>query len=339
MANFPETNANLPTVDKDGGAIDNNNPLTLEDITVREIARTDPVLGMPPDRDLTDPLRSPINTALRALFLRDIFMYDKIVALENVDNTVSDATTSQKGIVELATDAEARGRSRTDLVITPSGLDAALNALPAPTAPEVLRATTFREGIIEIATAGEADGKTDNIRAMTALLVERRIQASLPERATTTRQGIAEIATQAEVNSGSDNERFVTSETLKNANFLANIVPAATAIISNNANPSGTSYDVRRNIVIGRMLFLEIVLSGQISSGSIWTIGGGAWRIMSSSVYLNTPREYMVVRITNSQSNDHYLVGNVRHNSDNTQFQVSHNMNANDIILITAILH
>ena len=67
---------------------------------------------------------------------------------------IVDATTSIKGIVELATDAETQALSSTTLVITPSNLGA-------------LNASTTQKGLTAFATAAEVTAGTSTTKAIT----------------------------------------------------------------------------------------------------------------------------------------------------------------------------
>ncbi len=81
-----------------------------------------------------------------------------------LDATVPDATTTAKGKVELATDAEAQAGADTERVVTPASLASRT-------------ATTTRAGLVEKATQAEADAGTDSERYVTPALVKRRIDA------------------------------------------------------------------------------------------------------------------------------------------------------------------
>ncbi|WP_374381960.1 phage tail fiber protein [Dongia sp.] len=69
---------------------------------------------------------------------------------------IVDATTTLKGLVELATDAETQALASTTLVITPSNLGA-------------LSASTSQKGLVQLATDTDVSGETDNTKAITAL--------------------------------------------------------------------------------------------------------------------------------------------------------------------------
>ena len=74
-----------------------------------------------------------------------------------------DASSTVKGIVELATATETQTGTDNVRAVTPAGL-ASRNA------------TATRTGLVERATQAEADAGTDNVRFMTASLVKRRIE-------------------------------------------------------------------------------------------------------------------------------------------------------------------
>ncbi|NKD86678.1 hypothetical protein HEQ63_10885 [Haematospirillum jordaniae] len=72
-----------------------------------------------------------------------------------------DASTTVKGLVELATTAEARAGSSTHLAVTPAGLKAAMDAATIPAATPTTR------GIVRLATADEVRAGTDAEKAVT----------------------------------------------------------------------------------------------------------------------------------------------------------------------------
>lgn len=71
-----------------------------------------------------------------------------------------DASTTVKGLVELATTTEARAGSSSQLAVTPSGLKAAIDAATIP-------ATTSTPGIVRLATADEVKAGADAEKAIT----------------------------------------------------------------------------------------------------------------------------------------------------------------------------
>lgn len=88
----------------------------------------------------------------------------KGIADAAVAGTAPNASTTVRGIVELATDAETVTGTDVTLAATPSGVKAAINAYvpPAPSA-----ATATAQGIVELATDAEATTGTDTTRAVT----------------------------------------------------------------------------------------------------------------------------------------------------------------------------
>ena len=186
MANFEQTLSDLPNVDKDGNAINSGNPLTLEDLLVRIIDFTDPVLGLRAGETLDDHTASPYNWALLGLFLRDIFLEDKINNID-VPDSVADATTTLRGIIELATVAEAIGLSDQFRAITPHLLGEALRGVNA-------QATMSRRGTAEITTQAEARSGTDNERIMTSLRTLDFLRNGTGAGADTTRKGTVQRA-------------------------------------------------------------------------------------------------------------------------------------------------
>ena len=164
MADFNQNESDLPTIDKDGVAISDENPLTLEDLLVRIIERTDPVLGIPGSGILTDASVSPINWSLLGLFLRDIFLQQQI---DNIN--IESATTEQEGIAEIANLIEARGgidnlRIMTSALI----LDFLRNGLN-------VEATEELKGTIQLATQGEVNTGAEDKKAVTPATLAQRL--------------------------------------------------------------------------------------------------------------------------------------------------------------------
>ena len=111
-----QTAANLPTVDKDGNAITNDNPLELEDIEVEVPDRSQIIFGIDTLSQLVDSDASPVGWALLGLYLRDLYLDQKI------DNaTPPDASETTKGILKLATQALAEAGVDDLTAITPLG--------------------------------------------------------------------------------------------------------------------------------------------------------------------------------------------------------------------------
>ncbi len=115
-----------------------------------------------------------------------------------------DASTTERGIVELATDAETQAGTDTERAVTPASLSSR-------------KATTGRTGLVRRATEAQADTGTNTSRYMTPALVKRRIDAIpqyTPPDASTTERGIVELATGTETQAGTDTERAVTPASL-----------------------------------------------------------------------------------------------------------------------------
>ena len=106
-----------------------------------------------------------------------------------------DASTTERGVVELATNAETQTGTDATRAVTPTGLASRT-------------ATEGRAGLVEKATQAEAAAGTDTSRYMTPDLVKRRIDA-IPD-ASMTVKGLVERATQAEADAGTDTTRYMT---------------------------------------------------------------------------------------------------------------------------------
>jgi len=110
-----------------------------------------------------------------------------------------DATATNKGLVELATDAEVTTGSDTERAVTPAGLH-----------QKTASATAI--GLVELATNAETITGTDTARAVTPANLAAKV-------ASTTAAGIAEIATAAEINTGTDTGRTISPDSLAGSNF------------------------------------------------------------------------------------------------------------------------
>lgn len=121
--------------------------------------------------------------------------FDQNTDLVDSLGTAPDGTTTVKGKVELATDAEALALTSDVVVLTPGNLGAVI-------------ASATQQGIVELATDAETQTGTDATRAVTP--------ASLAATtATATRSGLVELATDAEAKTGSDTARAVTAANLR----------------------------------------------------------------------------------------------------------------------------
>ncbi|WP_439668378.1 Bacteriophage large tail fiber protein [Cupriavidus necator] len=104
------------------------------------------------------------------------------------------ATTTVRGVVELADNTETQTGTDATRAVTPAGLASRT-------------ATDTRTGLVELATNTETQTGTDASRAVTPAGLASRT-------ATEARTGLLEIATQTEVDTGTDDARAVTSKKL-----------------------------------------------------------------------------------------------------------------------------
>jgi hypothetical protein len=107
-----------------------------------------------------------------------------------------ESSTTQKGLVELATDAETQNDATTDKAITPSGLATRL-------------ATEILAGILEVATTAEANALTADDKIITP--------AKIPI-ASSTQKGITEYSTDAEAQAGTSTTLAITPANLAAVN-------------------------------------------------------------------------------------------------------------------------
>ena len=108
-----------------------------------------------------------------------------------IQEATPDASTTVKGVVELATAAETQTGTDATRAVTPAGLAS-------------LAATEGRAGLVERASQSEADTGTDTSRYMTPAHVKRRIDQEATPDATTTVKGKVELATNTETQTGTD---------------------------------------------------------------------------------------------------------------------------------------
>lgn len=134
------------------------------------------------------------------------------------------ATTTNAGVIEIATDAEVQAGEATQLALTPANIKA-------------LTATANRAGIVKLASAAQTiaatsasvattpagvkaafdDRLADDATTISGTSTEKVVTpAGLSARtATTARKGIIELATEAEAKAGTDSSRAITPATLK----------------------------------------------------------------------------------------------------------------------------
>ena len=146
---------------------------------------------------------------------------------ETITNILSDpsnlpnASETERGIIEIATQAEVDAGTDTERAVTPSTLQQSITTILSD--PANLPVASFtQQGVIEIATQTEVDAGTDTERAVTPATLSASVTNILSDPnnlpfATETQRGIAEIATQAEVDAGTDDEKIVTPAKLSSS--------------------------------------------------------------------------------------------------------------------------
>jgi hypothetical protein len=133
-----------------------------------------------------------------------------------------DASETNKGIVELATDLEAAAGADTTRAVTPANLAAAVPG-------HVPDASASTKGKVELALDAEAVTGTDTTRAVTPANLAAAVTTHVAA-ATTTTAGKSELATDAEAIAGADTTRTITPASL--AATLAAYVPAASETVA-----------------------------------------------------------------------------------------------------------
>ena len=174
--------------------------------------------------------------------------------------TPPNATTGQRGIVELAENSEVRTGSDTSRAVTPAGLDSRT-------------ATTARTGILSLATTSLADAGTNTTTIMTPALVTRVVGLGpTPPNATIGQRGIVELAEDSEVRTGTDSERAVTPAGLDSRTATT----ARTGILSL-ATTSLADQGTNTTTAITPALLARIVASvsgGSVPVGTLIDYGG-----------------------------------------------------------------
>ena len=226
---------------------------------IEAILTTDPVQGDPPG--FSGTLTGKINIVLFHIVNRTRWLKDTLAAL-NI--TVPNASTTTKGIAEIATKTEAEAATDTTRITPPRRVLDLLRATVAA-ATETVRGTVLRatqsevdagnentkyitsaalqqklnetvpsqvgnasesgRGIIEIVDNTEAEGGTDDTRAMTPAKTQRYLRGPNAQ-TTTTRRGTAELTTKSEAEGGTDNTRMMTS--LRTKEFIQHANAQAT---------------------------------------------------------------------------------------------------------------
>lgn len=168
-----------------------------------------------------------------------------------------DATTTTKGIVELATNTETTTGTDTSRATTPAGVKAAIDAR---------NATTTKQGMVELATNTETTTGTDSTRATTPAGVKAALDA---RSATTTTKGMVELATNTETINGTDSTRAVTPASLQAK--LDEYIPHGTKMLFvQNAVPTGWLFYGTNN---DRVLINTTGADGGATGGS-WIFAG-----------------------------------------------------------------
>lgn len=176
-----------------------------------------------------------------------------------------DTSTTQTGIVELATSGETVAGTDTFRAVTPAGLASAfLNNVASEADP----------GTVELATTTEASTGTDTSRATTAAGVKAAIDART---ATETAAGIVELATVAEAVAGTDTVRAVTPAGVKAVLDKAwtAYTPVLTAATTN-PNLGTTPIRNAAYLIQGKLLFWRAILQ---SEGTGVSAGSGAYAL------------------------------------------------------------
>ncbi|MGX4726167.1 gp53-like domain-containing protein [Pseudomonas corrugata] len=230
------------------------NAVTEELLNVIESA------GLTPDEDNNAQLLAAVNSKIAAA----------------IPSAPPDASTTVKGLVELATDAETQAGVDALRAVTPA-------ALTARTASET------RAGIIELATAAETQSGIDAVRAVTPATLASRT-------ATDTRAGIVELATDAETQAGVDTARAITPASLASRTATESrlgIVQLATSAEAVAGADSSKAISVLR---VWQAITSRFATQGQVDTGTDDStmvtpkkIKNGVAYVLGSSGYVSLP--------------------------------------------------
>ena len=169
------------------------------------ILTTDNVQGDPPGT--TGTLTGPINIALQKIVNTLLYLKNRV---DNLNLTAANASTTARGIIEIATLAESRTGTDTQRAVTPAGTAAAIQNADLT----VANASTTARGIIEIATTNEATNATDTSRAMTPSNTRAAIDDRVPD-ASETESGKVQFATNAEAQNANNSSTAMTPQRTK----------------------------------------------------------------------------------------------------------------------------
>lgn len=225
---------------------------------------------------------------------------------DNVVLKTDHASADARGIVELATPAEAQAGTDAERAVTPAGLEARIGDIPSAVSPP--NASKSRKGLVELATHGEAQGGTDDVRAVTPAGLASRT-------ATTTRTGLVELATVTEAKGGTDSDRAVTPAGLKGAidvaGGLTGVTTAKSATYNVTTADDGKTVEVDAsagaqtvnlpNLGASANGFTLTVVKTDSSSNTVTADGHGGDTINGATTYvLGTQWEAVILKWTGS---------------------------------------
>lgn len=167
---------------------------------IEAILTTDRVLGEAPG--FSGSLNGKINIVLKKIADRTKWLRD------NMMQTIGNATSTVRGIIELATQNEARTGTDTTRAMTPARTR---DWTQHPNS----EATETTHGTVERLTNAEARLATDTTRYPSIATILDAIRNGTIFRTSQSRYGVSQAASQAEVDAGTDTEKHVTSATLK----------------------------------------------------------------------------------------------------------------------------
>lgn len=233
------------------------------------------------------------STALLAVDIALVDIDVENITFGDVSFTTAAATTTQAGVIEIATASEVTAGDSNQLAITPQNIKA-------------LTATATRAGLVELATNAEATAGTDTVRAVPPAGVKAAIDdrlatdaetitgtddtktvtpAGLSARtATTSRTGLVELATSAEAVTGTDETKAVTPAAMWDAiedskDYATTTAPGVIELATDSEAMAGT--DATRAITPASLKAGVANYSGEINSAKVIATGSTTARTLA----------------------------------------------------------
>jgi hypothetical protein len=196
-----------------------------------------------------------------------------LVVVFSLAASIQSATTTQPGIVQLADSPTTLAGTNGTMAVTPAGLQATINALPA--AP--VQATVSTVGITRYATVAESTAGTLSTAAVTPNGLEARV-AAIPV-GSTSAVGLVELATNAEAITGTDTMRVISAAAMQ----------AKLDTLGLSTSPTFTDVNIthRLGIISAWASNIALRVTGALASGNTAEYGAAIQPTFNSSVTAN----------------------------------------------------